>query len=309
MRSWLYPAAIAAVVGCLGPAVHAAPVPIAEYLFNSSANNVTPVTPGTQAAGNPAAPNLTMIGDDGTTPTNRVGGVGPSGQVSDTVLLPVTASTSKAIAKFVGDIPQLDNLKSYTTTVWIKGHTVSAASDRLYVYGGNDGGVAGAIELEANPLGTGATTGNFNIKVSNSAQAGGGKYTADQWSFVAITYDGTATTGNLKAYYGDVATGFSATPVFTTDNATGTLPNPAIQQLLVGNRASDLARAAGFAIDDLTFFGSKTDASGALSTADLQSVFANGLANVSSTPEPTTLGLFGLGMTGLLARRARRRHV
>jgi len=304
MKGLMVAGAVLSVVGLTDAANAAPPTPVVEYQFNSQTGNVTPVSPGTQAAGNATAPNLSIFGDDGVTPsTTRIGGVGPSGQLSDTVLLKATTSTSKAIAKFIGDIPQLDNLKSYTVTFWVNGAVVSAGSDRTYVYGGADGGAIGAIETEMNPS---ASAGSMNIKISNAAQNPGGVYTNNQWSFVAITYDGSAgaaATNNLLAYAGS-PTSFNSTPVSTLTNTTGTLPAPTVQQLLVGNRA-DGTRGLGFLLDDLTIFGSKTDASGVLSPADLQAVYNNGLTNTSSAPEPTAIGLAGLGML-LMTRRRRR---
>jgi hypothetical protein len=285
----------------------AAPIPIVEYQFNSTTGGgtITPVSAGTVAAANATAPNLTMFGDDGVTATNRIGSVGPSGLAGDTALLAATAATSKSISKFSGDIAQLDNLKSYTMTFWIKGANISAASDRIALYGGTDGSAAGSIEAEAN---AGTPTGNLNIKVSNSAQATGGLYTTNQWSFVAITYDGSngaAAVNNLLAYNGSTAS-FNTTPA-TFTNTTGTLPNPTIQQLLVGNRSSDSLRPLGYLLDDLTIYGSTTDSSGALSASDLQTVYANDLANVSSaaTPEPGSLAVMGLGMLAMAGRRRR----
>jgi len=294
-----------AVVAAFAGVAGATPTPIVEYQFNSTIGDgtITPVSAGTVAAGNATVPNLTMFGDDSVTPTNRIGSAGPSGLAGDTALLAATAAASKSISKFTGDIAQLDNLKSYTMTFWMKGANISAASDRITLYGGADGGAAGAIEAEAN---AGNPTGNFNIKVSNSTQATGGQYTNGQWSFVAITYDGSAgvaATNNLLAYAG--TTSFNASPVFTATNTTGTLPNPTVQQLLVGNRTSDFARPLGYLLDNVTIFGSKTDGSGALSAADLQTVFNNGVQNVSSaaTPEPASLGLVFLAALALGRRR------
>src|SRR3954447_17351294 len=94
----------------MSPIAGAAPTPIVEYQFNSTiGGTVTPISPGTIAAGNATVPNLTMFGDDGATATNRIGSAGPSGLAGDTALLNATASASKSISKFVGDIAQLDN--------------------------------------------------------------------------------------------------------------------------------------------------------------------------------------------------------
>lgn len=291
------------------PTAGAAPIPIVEYQFNSTigGGTVTPVSAGAVAAGNVLAPNLTMYGDDGTTPTNRLGSTGPSGLAGDTALLAATAGASKSITKFVGDVAQLDNLKSYTVTFWMKGANISSGSDRVFVYGGADGGAVGSFEAEANAS---ATTGNFNFKVSNAPQNSGGQYTANAWSFVALTYDGSAgasAVNNLLAYSGTLGS-FNTTPAAFT-NTTGTLPNATVQQLLVGNRSSDLLRALGYLLDDLTIYGSKDDSSGALSASDLQAVYNNGLANVSSaaTPEPAALGVIGLGAVALAGRRRRQR--
>jgi hypothetical protein len=288
----------------------ATPTPIVEYQFNSTVGDgtVTPVSAGTVAASNATVPNLTMFGDDGITATNRIGSAGPSGFAGDTALLAATAKASKSISKFVGDISQLDNLKSFTITFWMKGANISGASDRVVLYGGADGGNSGSFEAESNDA---SPMGGFNLKVSSSSQAvtGSNIYTKNAWSFVAITYDGSAgaaATNNLLAYSG-TPTAFNHSPTYSATNTTGTLPNPTIQQLLVGNRSSDLARPLGYLFDDLTIYGSKDDSSGALSASDLQGVYSNGLANASSVPEPGSLSLLGLGIAAAIGRRRTRR--
>ncbi|AQQ71483.1 hypothetical protein SMSP2_01857 [Limihaloglobus sulfuriphilus] len=92
----------------------------------------------------------------------------------------------------------------------------------------------------------------------------------DKWVFVAITYDGTASAGNLKFYRG-----FKDTASVTLED-TGDIPAGALasndRQLVIGNNGgmNDTADK-GFKglIDELRLYGSYSDATGVLSSSEI----------------------------------------
>ncbi|HEX8916469.1 MAG TPA: LamG-like jellyroll fold domain-containing protein [Humisphaera sp.] len=279
--------AAALSVVCLPAVAAAAPVPVLEYRFNNPTGTTTPST------GSVAYP-LTEYDADGTTAVNRNTSVGPSGLASDRAYAPAPSGTAKTVAKGTGSITStLSNTSTITATFWVKGVNITSGggSDRIFVLNGNDGGTAGTFEVET--AGFNATSTGFNVKVGTAGQVGAGTgfVNTTDWAFVAVVYDGSLSSGNVKLYSG-TPTAFNAMPVSTQSAATST-GDPAVLNFLVGNRnAGD--RPSGYAIDNVRIYDS------ALTVTDIQSVYG------SDVPEPASAGLLAVGAVGLLVRRRRR---
>ena len=163
---------------------------------------------------------------------------------------------SSGAANF-GNIAALDGLSQFTMTAWIRsstsdtggpsnsGRVVSRRSGNngveLYYHDTDD-------ELELVPNGS---------PVAN----GGGSIAGQQWTWVAVTYDGTQTTNNVTFYTGD---GTTLSTGDIVSNANGVL-NTITSDLLIGNTTGDNRTFSGL-IDNVRIYNTVEDA------ASLQSI-------------------------------------
>ena len=112
-----------------------------------------------------------------------------------------------------GNVGKIDGLSKFTITAWIR--LYGAPVNGQVLLGKRDtGNTTGFVVLYGLPsVGTLAAT-NFTIKVRVGTGTGSGAsadLNADNaWVFVAVTYDGTAVSSNLKFYKGGPATAVSA---------------------------------------------------------------------------------------------------
>jgi hypothetical protein len=131
-------------------------------------------------------------------------------------------------------------------------------------------------------LGTG---GNLDLEIDNSGTTSTGTRYADirEWIFFAVTYDGTATSGNVRFYKGS-RTNSVALLETRTLNQGRALANA--NQITIGNATSDgsLNRPFDGWLDDVRIFGSKDNASGVLSLQQLEWLRNKDVQNYAESP-------------------------
>ena len=150
-----------------------------------------------------------------------------------------------------GDIDALDGLTQMTITAWIKSDDLN--TNRI-------------VSKRSNPDG-------FDLYYHNTAPTGlefvgeggvangGGSFSASEWTWVAVTYDGTQTTNNVTFYTGDGTT-LSAGDTASL-NKGALLANA--QSLLIGNNSAGSRTFDGL-IDNVRIYNTVEDA------ASLQSI-------------------------------------
>ncbi len=197
--------------------------------------------------------------------------------------------TANAAGNGPADVQELDNLTSFTVSLWHKAEELV----------GGRFATDNAFEIIAGS--TGKSGGKFTA-ASDLSTAG---YTdKDKWYFYAATFDGAS----IKYYKGyrnntEAAVGTNAPSglanVFLVGSQTftsslspgGNADNP----LVIGNRQDNLRGIDGY-IDNFRIDGT------ALSLTDLETRRA---ADVAVVPEPAAAGLLGLASLAALGRRRR----
>jgi len=113
----------------------------------------------------------------------------------------------------------------------------------------------------------------LRVDAAGVVVSGVGTYPADgnELVFVAVSYDGTKTSSNVLFYRGTAATSLSLVSTVTLNEGTvDTFPG----RLAVGGRSGfNGPRTFHGIMDNVRIFGSKTDATGALSLAEIDEVF------------------------------------
>jgi hypothetical protein len=200
----------------------------------------------------------------------------------------------------MGFLSGIDNLESFTITGWFNtGKDAEIQSGTRLVDFTGGGGSAG-FELWSSA--SGALTLNVNGSASSSSSGGGTFGTKNAWVFYAVTYDGTASTNNLKFYAGTTGSSPTLQSTFTLNQ--GTVGSVASEPLTIGNNYYKNRGFDGY-LDNTTIFGSKTDASGVLDLTAIEGVYDNNMANI---PEPGIASLFALGGMTLALVRSRRKQ-
>lgn len=216
-----------------------------------------------------------------------------------------TTSNGRGRAYHTADNDAVDSLQSFTLTGWF--NTASTPTNNLRIY--HNSNQTGGFDLIAD-------SGTLRIGVNQNPTAGGipsrtGAYnTLNQWVFFAVTYDGSAgATNNVHFYYGTKTSSITdqsdsnlATDLGVTYNQ-GTAADETVP-LSIGNQnvgTGTTYRPFDGLLDDMRIYGSKTDATGALTMTELEAV------RLSAIPEPGTAALLTASAVGLLLRR-RRRH-
>ena len=150
-----------------------------------------------------------------------------------------------------GDIAALDGLTQMTITAWIKSDDLN--TNRI-------------VSKRSNPDGfdlyyhTTSPTG-LEFVGEGGVSNGGGSFSASEWTWVAVTYDGTQTSNNVTFYTGDGTT-LSAGDTASL-NKGALLANA--QSLLIGNNSAGSRTFDGL-IDNVRIYNSVEDA------ASLQSI-------------------------------------
>lgn len=261
-----------------------AAAPILEYTFETNASTGTDTTAISYFNGAGAsAPGAGVTG-----------GLGLASSATDRAYS--SGTQGGAHARHTADNNNIDALASFTISGWYR---VATAPGGRIVQNFDGMELIGGANL------------TMNVDAVNAASTGNTYAAADTWVFFAIAYDGTQTANNLKFYRGfrnDAeaqavgAAGAALTLVTTVTNNRGTT-NDNSGPLAIGNRLGGFGgvstpdRPFQGLLDNLRIHGSKTDASGALASADLESLRAN------DVPEPAAIALLGLGALLMLPRR------
>jgi hypothetical protein len=265
--------------------------PLLRYTFDEA-------TSGTQNATDSGTAPLadgTLV-SNATRTTNTPGGSG-SGNIA---ALDLTGTNPKAVN--AGDVDKLDGLTKLTLTSWINLSGSPANGNRImakqFTTSANFDGFSFAFSNPSNGAAN-ISASNFQLNLALGGTNGFAFSTtgvdmgaSNTWVFVAVTYDGSASTGNLQFYSGTPA-GAVATLGTLKDAAAGPLVANANEFHVGASSAS--TTSAPIRLDDTRVYGD------VLSLSQLESVRQEGLV-----PEPTAAGLLLIGTGYLAVRRPRR---
>ena len=185
-------------------------------------------------------------------------GSGVTGVAADTAFDNTAALTNGmrgGIAVSAATLPALAGLRSFTLTGWARG--VSSPTPNLpriiqWTSGGNNGFQLG--------YGTTLTLYVNGFPVSSGGLSYEAMTNANDWTFFAVSWDGTLGASNVKFYRGTSAA--LAAPV--TLSLPQTIVTNTTAPFCVGN-SSDQNRVLDGWLDDIRVYGSTSDSSGALS--------------------------------------------
>jgi hypothetical protein len=184
------------------------------------------------------------------------------------------------------------NLSQFTLTMWVNLSAVSAG-DRLFSF---FSGAAG-FELQAGTVAGENTTLSLLVDAGTVASSASTDVVG-QWSFIAVTYDGTATTNNVSFYSGgdSIASSLLGTVRTLNQGALATVTG-ATTAIRVGNPSTTTTdRSPAGMFDDVAVYGGLLDAS------QIEAV------RLASIPEPSTYALMASGAALLVASVIRRRR-
>lgn len=267
----------AANTGSLGTSVNATLVHVSGAWTDQKENrNLSSLKPG--------PPNIAWRQSGGT-----VGGAGPR-------FLPGNA-----------DIDALDELESFTVAgwIWTNGQPLSGTqAGRVYHDTDGSAGIdlrgngAESLQLQVDTHTYSLATGPYTSSTSPSSTTTG-------WFFFAVTWDGSDASQPASYYIGrpdEALGGVSLVLQDTLSDAVTDLgkvdantAKPSIFNESGGQRA-----LSGW-LDDFAFWGAKDGGTGALNIDQLEGYRRETMGFV--IPEPTTLGLLGLGGLAMLRRR------
>lgn len=280
----------------LSPAQAQVLTPILSYDFNTINGSYQVPSSGTDTTG------MTLSDGSGTSGNRIAGTTGPSGSATDFAFnnsqadnMGSAATTNIKGVGNAGNVSSLNGLQSFTITGWMKGDESLTNLARIISKGTS--------------LDLGLTGGQLILGVNNSASSGTATtvrssatslFSANEWCFFAVTYDSMS--GTVHFYQATTTIGVSDISG-TTSYSQGVLTTNS-SNLLVGNLSG--SRPFDGYLDDISIYGSLTDASGALGLTDISTIYNNTLA----VPEPGTLSFLLGGMALLLVRLAKtRRHL
>ena len=182
-----------------------------------------------------------------------------------------------------GDISALDGLSAFTMTAWVNSGTA------------NSGGPSGSARIVSKRNGSTGfelyyhdTDNELEFVANGSVANGGGSFAGQQWTWIAVTYDGSTAT----FYNGDGTTlSAGASTAFAQGAIAATTGD-----LLIGNYRNGERPYSGL-IDNVRIYDSVEDA------ASLASIMT--FNDAVAVPEPSSAALLGLGGVALILRRRR----
>lgn len=190
----------------------------------------------------------------------------------------------------------LSGLTSFTISLWYY-NDYATTSGRLFENSGSGGNNTSLILSSANTLQLNFGGGGAELTASNSLIAQN-----DTWSYIAITFDASLASNQLKLYAGsyDGMTLTNASLISQATYASTTALLAANGDTLVfANRPSGDRELTGL-LDDIQIYGSTSGSASALSLSQIQGVQA------SAVPEPSVAALAMIGLGLILRRRSTR---
>ena len=196
----------------------------------------------------------------------------------------------------MGDPAKVDTLSQFTMTTWLKlsdlnannggsGNVRLLAKQNAGFFDGfswnlnnpNDG-TRGIDDMRMGMFIGGTTAFDFGFSIGAVGSEGDGDFSAVDWVFLAVTYDGLSTTDNLKFYSGSNTAPVTQLGVTQTANAGPLFSSAGTAQFCVG--CSDAAPTADFAAeglqDDVRVYDNLLDAA-ALDLVRLENAGSPGL--------------------------------
>jgi hypothetical protein len=254
--------------------VASAQIPILQYTFNETG------TAAGSTGSNPTA--LTLTNASGVAADlHSASALGVSGLPGDRAF-DNTASTGMGGAgvggtAFVNNYMSLPSqLDSFTFQCWYNTSSVPSQAARLF----DDGRISAFA---------GSAGGWFNFDVNSEGVASPTVYTqTNQWVFFAVSYDSTQSSNNVVFYQGSQTSPVSIVSVATLNAGAASM---ASHPLGIGNYYASNIRPLQGLMDDVRVFGSVSDASGALSQAQLETIRRQ---DVAGSQYGTTAGLIGV---------------
>lgn len=288
----------------------------------------------------------TTGGSPGTTTFDAANGVF-GGSCVATGNVPSNASANfNGVASTVGTggtslsaLPNSGLLDRFTVSFWFKTealYTVANRTSRLIILGTSgttDLGTANSLafaQLGSNGTGANASRiipqfGTVDLSQTAVGTGVGPTNTVGEWTFVAMTYDGNASTAptsnnssvqlgatagvsqtNGQFYRGtDTASVIrsdlqvSASPTVNDSITLGAINLGTNAALFLAN-SNARTRAFDGTMDDVRIYD------GVLTAAEIEGVRLEGLAGIAVIPEPSTCALVGMGLVGLSMIRKRR---
>src|SRR5438105_3496311 len=232
------------------------PAPIIELLFNEAGANAA--NTGSSTSG----PALFTDSTGAIADLHSVNGGGVSGFAGDRAF-DNSAATGMGSSGSGGRGRQpyddaTDGLVSITLQGWFKASSVIGSLARIFAkQSANTGFLL---------LATGS--GVLSLEINNVARSiSSGQYSEiGQWVFFAVTYDGTATTNNVRFYKGSTITPVALLETRTLNQGKAATNNAGVTYA----NADGLQRPLDGFLDNLRIFGSKTDGRGAMTASQLE---------------------------------------
>ena len=240
----------------------AEPIPLVEYRFNDSGTT-------TASRGLNAFP-LNLLKNAIATDLHSANLLGVSGFAGDKALNLTGAAGMGSIGGAGNGVARttspafLNNLTSFTLQGWFKpdGTVIGSKACLLQTQNGN-----AHIKLNAENNGKLILTVDNALAVESSA---GSYNTTTNWTFFAVTYDGTLASSNVTFYIGGVSTSVSQVGTVRSINAAAVDPFGA-GIFSVGN-SNGTDRPFDGLMDNFRIFGTTSGSAGVLSISDLEAL-------------------------------------
>lgn len=247
--------------------------------YNFDGGNANDTGTGTPANG-------TLIGANSGFTSSTPGGSGLAYSTGAGVNDYITTGTT--VTPDAGPPAKLASLNAFTISMWVNLQAVPVLGDRLVsTWDGSNGidfriNTASATNFPLVLSVDGATTTSANVTAPST----------NTWLFLAVTYDGSVTTGNVRFYTGRTDVAAAQLGGVGNSNA-GVVASTGGALQIGGTPATALDRSPSAFFDDVRIYDT------VLTATELEAVRA------SNIPEPASLGLVGLSLLGLMARRRR----